>query len=146
MYRSINITDYDPQTIFGLSEITNGCWSWMGSLYRNGYGKYGARGYMAHRIAYELTKGSVPEDMCLDHVCKNRSCINHEHLEVVTLVENVMRGESQHAINARKTHCVNGHEFTEENTYRRRDRQTRECKACRKNTTKIHGRERGLTS
>jgi hypothetical protein len=141
MYRSIDITKYDAQTIFGLSEIGNGCWNWRGSLYRNGYGKYGSRGYMAHRLAYELTKGSVPEDMCLDHTCRNRSCINPDHLEIVTLVENVMRGESLHALNARKTHCSEGHEFTDKNTYRRQDRETRECKTCRRNATNKHRKE-----
>ncbi len=71
---------------------------------------------MAHRIFYTLFKGDVPEDMALDHLCRNRRCVNPDHLEIVTLVENVMRGQSQHAINARKTHCKHGHGFTKTNT------------------------------
>lgn len=133
MYRTIDITKYDAQGILGQSEITSTCWLWMGSKYSNGYGKIGRVGHMVHRIAYELIKGEVPKDMCLDHLCRQRNCINPDHLEVVTLVENVMRGESQHAINSRKTHCEKGHKFTEENTYRRKDRQTRECRTCRSN-------------
>lgn len=129
MYKTINIAQYDPQSFFGLVEFTDECWEWLGSKYQGGYGKYSA--ILAHRISYELTRGHVPEDMCLDHLCKNRSCVNPEHLEIVTMVENVMRGESQHAKNARKTVCKSGHEFTPENTYKRRDRATRECKICR---------------
>lgn len=129
MYKTIDHIQYEPQTIFGLVDFTNECWEWLGSKYQNGYGKYNRS--MAHRVSYELTKGHVPEDMCLDHLCKNRSCVNPEHLEIVTLVENVMRGESQHALNAKKSYCKNGHEFTLKNTYRRKDRATRECKTCR---------------
>lgn len=146
MYRTIDTNTYDAQLIFGQSEITDSCWLWMGSMYNNGYGKIGKTGYMVHRIAYELLKGEVPTNMCLDHLCKQRNCINPEHLEIVTLVENVMRGESQHAKNARKTHCKSGHEFTDENTYQRSDRLTRECKICRHEAFTRHSRERGLTS
>lgn len=144
MYRTINIQQYDPQSFFGMVDITDKCWNWLGSKYQNGYGKLGKAGIMTHRIAYELTRGGVPSDMCLDHLCKNRLCVNPDHLEIVTLVENVMRGESQHAINARKTHCKNGHEFTNENTYVRKDRGTRSCKKCtRMLNVKYVNRERG---
>lgn len=135
MYRTITPTQYNPQSFFGMADLSNECWKWLGSKYQNGYGKLGRKGIMAHRIAFELTKGDVPADMCLDHLCKQRDCINPEHLEVVTLVENVMRGESQHAKNAKKTHCKNGHEFTESNTYSRKDRNTRECRTCRNAAT-----------
>lgn len=145
MYRTIPAI-YDAQQIFGNTEEEDECWLWMGSMYNNGYGKIGKTGYMVHRIAYELTQGDVPEDMCLDHLCKQRNCVNPEHLEVVTLVENVMRGESQHAKNARKTHCINGHEFTPENTYHRSDRNTRECIACRRTTSVLHSGERRIKS
>lgn len=131
MYRTLDIQKYEPQSFFTKADLGKDCWNWNGSMYANGYGKIGKAGYMAHRVAYELTKGSVPEDMALDHLCRNRKCINPDHLEIVTLVENVMRGESQHAKNAKKTHCINGHEFNEANTYKRRDRNTRECIACR---------------
>lgn len=131
MYRTIELTKYSAQDILGNAEELNGCWIWRGSMYAKGYGKIGRRGIMAHRIAYEICKGDVPKDLCLDHLCKNRACINPDHLEIVTLVENVMRGESQHAVNARKTHCVNGHEFTPSNIYVHPHRKTRDCKICR---------------
>ena len=131
MYRTIDFTTYDPQAFFQKASMGDGCWKWLGSKYRNGYGKLGKTGVMAHRIAYELTRGEVPKDMCLDHLCKQRDCINPDHLEIVTLTENVMRGESQAAQNGRKTHCIRGHEFTSENTYTPPKRQTRRyCKTC----------------
>ncbi len=84
---------------------------------------------MAHRIFYTLFKGDVPEDMALDHLCKVRRCVNPDHLEIVTLVENVMRGDSEHAKNARKTHCKRGHEFTIRNTQYMRGNKRR-CGKC----------------
>lgn len=138
MYRTIDTLQYDPQAFFGMADLGNQCWNWLGSKYQNGYGKVGKAGYMVHRIAYELTKGTVPADMCLDHLCRNRSCINPDHLEVVTLVENVMRGESHNAVNARKTHCKNGHEFTQANTYIHPKRGTRNCIFCRNEASRRH--------
>lgn len=91
---------------------------------------------MVHRIAYELFKGDVPLDMSLDHLCKQRNCINPDHLEIVTAVENVMRGDSPHAVNARKELCKQGHNLTGTNVYRRKDRNTRECKICRNSASR----------
>ena len=131
MYRSINFYDYDPEWLMTkVDTLTSSCWLWAGSKYRNGYGKYGKKGIMAHRIFYTLFKGSVPEDMCIDHLCKERSCVNPDHLEIVTLVENVLRGESTHAKNARKTKCKKGHTFTAKNTYIQPSRGSRACRKC----------------
>lgn len=129
MYTTIEITKYDPQTILSKAEPVNDCLLWRGSLYQNGYGKYGKK--MAHRISYEMLVGEIPLDMCLDHLCRNRECINPDHLEIVTPTENVMRGESTHARNARKTECIKGHKFTPENTYSPPKKNTRECRTCR---------------
>lgn len=69
--------------------------------------------------------------MTLDHLCRNRACVRRSHLQPVTNKENVLRGESILAENARKTHCKNGHELTPENTYMRKRMQGgRMCKLC----------------
>lgn len=110
------------------------CWWWMASLNRYGYGQFRVGGQvdLAHRIAWELVKGKrVPKGMVLDHLptCRNRQCVNPAHLEPVTSRENTLRGEGPTAINARKTHCDRGHEFTAENTGE--DRGQRFCRQCR---------------
>ena len=96
----------------------NACWSWVGCTVHNGYGQFNlgvsyecVRVY-AHRYAYEAIIGEIPDGFDLDHLCRNRSCVNPSHLEPVTRQENLRRG-----INGDRTHCNQGHEYTEENTY-----------------------------
>ena len=107
-----------------------GCWPWLGRLYPAGYGEchlFG-EGY-AHRIAYILTRGPIPKGLQIDHLCRNRACANPEHLEAVTQRENILRGTGASARNAVKTHCIRGHEFTPENTYRE-PTGGRRCRTC----------------
>lgn len=103
---------------------------WTGCRTHEGYGRLTiqARPYSAHRVAYVIERGALPGDRTLDHLCRNPSCVNPAHLEPVTMVENVMRGECLPAQNSRKTHCIRGHAFTPENT--RIDRGTRSCRQC----------------
>lgn len=112
----------------------DGCWVWTGpKVRRGGYGALAVKGRtaVAHRLAYEEFVGPIPEGLQLDHLCRVTLCCNPEHLEPVTPRENSLRSESLPAINARKTHCIHGHEFNTENTYWRRDRPgCRQCKAC----------------
>lgn len=82
-----------------------GCWPWTASGSRDGYGQFSAdgRGVRAHRFAYELLVGPIPEGLQLDHLCRNPGCVNPAHLEPVTGWENTMRGNTPAAINAATT-------------------------------------------
>lgn len=113
----------------------DGCWEWFGSR-RDGYGLFWVNGHHinAHIFAYESTNGAVPDGLCLDHLCRNRGCVNPKHLEPVTIQENCARGETGHITGARKrarTHCSHGHPYSPENTYVS-PQGYRVCKVCRR--------------
>lgn len=118
-------------------KITNFCWEWTGGK-RKGYGLFGLDGKSksAHRYSYELFKGDIEKGMTIDHLCRNRACVNPNHLESVTNKENVLRGFGLTAINARKTHCLRGHILSGENLYVHKNNY-RACKQCMKNRNKI---------
>lgn len=107
---------------------TDSCWLWSGSTDRNGYGRLRWHGeiHQTHRVAYQALTGDIPEDLEIDHLCRVRRCCNPEHLEPVTHAENMRRGEL-----ATRSRCSSGHEYTEANTYRRRD-GARVCRACKR--------------
>lgn len=112
------------------------CWEWLGAKSKLGYGtisKPGGGTVGAHRWTCELFKGKIPDGYHVDHLCRNPSCVNPQHLEPVTPTENKLRGVSPHAKNARKTHCPKGHEYSEENTYISPKVGHRQCKTCRAN-------------
>ncbi len=115
----------------GSIEVSDsGCWVWLRGK-SNGYGVVNVGGKeqrKAHRVAWELVHGPVPDGLELDHLCRNESCINPGHLEAVTHRENCqrgLRGDLHHA-----THCPNGHEYQQDTVYVRPN-GTRQCKPCR---------------
>ena len=114
------------------------CWEWQGALTHHGYGRFSPRSngrsvrIYAHRFSLLLAGVEVSEGMVVDHLCRNHRCVNPDHLEVVTPRENILRGESDSARNARKSFCDDGHEFTPENTYLRPDRRGRVCRECQR--------------
>jgi hypothetical protein len=111
-------------------DSTGECWTWT-SVQRRGYGRFWLNGRYeeAHRIAFGLINGAIPEGLTLDHLCRNRSCVNPAHLEPVTMRENLMRGASPSAVNAQKTHCLRGHPFDGSNLIIRK-RRDRDCVQC----------------
>lgn len=120
-----------------IKPLASGCWRWTGSCHPdNGYPRFWFDRHddrLAHRIAYEWTGRKIPYGLTIDHLCRNRWCVNPDHLEVVTRGENNLRGNSPWAINKRKTHCLRGHQFSKENTYLYKGmRHCRECSRIRK--------------
>lgn len=107
------------------------CWLWTGPVGRNGYGHltHKGRSHRAHRFAYELVNGPVPDGLVLDHLCRVRHCVNPAHLEAVTQRVNLMRSATTRAARGLLSTCARGHEFDAANTYIRRN-GTRLCREC----------------
>lgn len=117
------------------------CWEWKGGTCYKGYGRVvgtlpgrNDRRIRAHRVAYTLMVGLIPDGLVIDHLCRNRRCVNPAHMEVVTPSVNTLRGVGSPALNALKTHCKHGHEFTPNNTDKATGggRSCRECAARRR--------------
>lgn len=110
------------------------CWVWTKPTNTYGYAQITKEvdrrsvALMAHRVAYELLVGPIPEGLVIDHLCRVRPCVNPSHLEPVTNAENLRRGRSGQ-FNAAKTHCKHGHAFSPENTHRDALGRRR-CRAC----------------
>ncbi len=115
-----------------IKKSDNGCLLWMGGKDRDGYGIFFFRrkNRRAHRVAYWRDVGDIPKGKMIDHICRNRSCVNSDHLRCVSPRENALIGNGIPAINARKTHCKNGHPFD------RKYGKQRYCSICEAAKTK----------
>jgi hypothetical protein len=113
-------------------EPNTGCWLWFRSLDSRGYGNswHGNAHWKAHRLAWLAYRGPIPDGLELDHICRVRSCVNPSHLRAVTGKENTLAGISVSAVNAKKTHCIRGHELSGDNLGSQHEGKGRKCLRC----------------
>lgn len=142
-----------PDRFWDKVVFTGTCWSWTGGKYSNGYGRFrpdpkDRNTFVgAHRFSWEYFYGEIGEGMCVDHLCHNiaaelglcdggwdcvhRSCVSPHHLDLITNRENLQRSPlTLQGAQSRRTHCIHGHEFTDDNTYWWNGH--RRCKECDK--------------
>jgi hypothetical protein len=116
---------------------TGGCWKWKGNHSKKGYGflRLTDRPIAVYRLTYQLWRGPIPKGLVSDHLCVNRGCANPWHIEIVSNIENVMRGNGVGPKNMRKTHCPKGHPYDENNTRytsRKNGGVNRRCRTCQR--------------
>ena len=120
-----------PRLLAKIEQLPSGCWQWKASKYPAGYGQMwnGSRVEQAHRISFREFVGDIPDGCEIDHICRNRSCVNPEHLRAVTHRENMRASDSVMGLNAKKTHCKRGHPLSGENL-RVEQSGARQCREC----------------
>lgn len=132
-YKATRVDGTEPTWLarFGSKVVPDGeCLRWVGGIGSHGYGQFAPAGrgsqVLAHRLIYETIVGPIPTGMQIDHLCRNRWCVYVDHLEPVTQAENIRRGTSPSAVNARRSVCSKGHDALTP----RADGRGRRCKTC----------------
>lgn len=135
----------EPNPMKQEQKHTPTCINWNGSLDSDGYGRIqiGKKSRLAHRVAWEKENGLIPKPLVIDHVCRNRACVNVLHMEVVTIKENTLRGTNPPAQNARKKKCVKGHELISSNLRKTKD-GGRECSECSRARWRAYSKRKAL--
>lgn len=127
------------------ADLLGDCWNWVAGKGGTGYGAFYHAGRMlrAHRVAWALMHGQPADPtLVLDHLCRNRACVNPAHMRLTTNIENILAGEAGQYMkerSARQTHCKRNHEFTPENT--RIYRGARTCVECRRLRDRVEYKE-----
>lgn len=119
----------DEARFWSKVDKTDGCWEWLGAKTKDGHGRFRTptSHVLAHRWAYEHLVAPIPDGLVLDHLCRNTSCVNPDHLEPVTVAENTARGIGPSAENRRKTHCPRGHAYADHAVVREGRRRCGVC-------------------
>lgn len=120
------------ERFFAKVDATGDCWEWTASRSPDGYGRLKVEGVAvgAHRIAYRLLVGTVPDGLTLDHLCRNRGCVNPDHLEAVPRRVNNLRGFGRPAMMARQSTCPKGHPYDSLHRNGVGNRLARTCSRC----------------
>ena len=120
-----------------ISVSESGCWPWLGGCNSLGYGQFWdrVRVVLAHRFSYEYSNGTIPTELEIDHLCRNRKCVNPNHLEPVTHKENMKRG-----LQGTVTQCPHGHSYDETNTYVTPN-GNRKCRTCKRDNERHRWRK-----
>lgn len=131
------IKNIDVNRFLSKISASDNCWTWLGTPTKTGYGRFKNKGemYYAHRVSYSIFNGEIKKDLVIDHICKNRLCVNPEHLRQVTISQNVKENSNApSAINREKTTCIRGHLLSGENLRYENGKQgiKRICKICKK--------------
>lgn len=128
------------------TERSGDCLLWTATMLPDGYGRFkvARRNWLAHRWIWTHFNGPIPGDLTVDHMCNTPGCVRIDHLQLLSIYDNVMRGSSPYAVNRRKTHCIRGHEFTPANTMKAApDGSGRKCRTCKRDYERAYVRGRG---